>query len=91
MAQRKTPRGTFWIGGAVGLALGLPLLSMLLYAIAAGVGVGDPATSIDRIGRIALAFAGFPAFLTGGGVARLAAHRTAGAGNGYCRGQRQEG
>src|SRR5262245_26522208 len=71
----KIPRGTFWMGGAVGLALGLPLLSLLLCALAHALGVGDPSTGFDRIGRIAMIFAGLPAFLTGGGVARLAAHR----------------
>ena len=75
MAMGKPPRGTFWIGGAVGLALGLPLLSLMLLLAARVLAVGDPTNGLDRIGRMALAFAGFPAFLTGGGVARLAAYR----------------
>jgi hypothetical protein len=77
MKPRKIPRGTFWIGAAVGLALGLPLLVMAFELLSALLSIGDPGTSLRRLLAISLIFAGFPAVIGGGGVARLTAHRLA--------------
>ncbi len=74
---RKTPRWTFSIGGAVGVALGVPLASLTLLALLSAVGTGDADAGLTRIVRLSVIFAGLPAFLSGGGVARLVAHRLA--------------
>lgn len=74
---RKIPRFTFLMGGAAALAVGVPLLAAALAILARTAGVGDPATGLERLTRLAYVFAGFPAFLSGGGAARLAAHRAA--------------
>jgi hypothetical protein len=76
MATRKVARGTFWLGGTVGVALGLPLLSMALYALGQATRQED-APPLYHIVTYAFLFAGVPAWLTGGGVARLVAHRSA--------------
>jgi hypothetical protein len=74
---RKVPRGTFLVGGLIAVALGLPLVSVALLGLARVAGIGDPESPLDRIALLSAIFAGFPAFLSGGGVARLAAHRLA--------------
>jgi hypothetical protein len=72
---RRIRRDTFWIGAAIGLTVTLPLACLALLALAkAGIGTLHPAV---QVARYALVFAGLPAFLSGGGVARLAAHRAA--------------
>ncbi len=75
--RRKIPRGTFWLGGFVGIALGLPLLSLTVLALARHLGVPDAEASIDRVAALAGIFAGLPALLSSGGVARVVAHRMA--------------
>jgi hypothetical protein len=77
MKARKIPRGTFWIGGLAGVALGLPLTTLALSFLAERMHVGRPDATEAQIATLAAAFAGLPAFLTGGGVARLVAHRLA--------------
>jgi hypothetical protein len=76
-ARRKIPRGTFWLGGFAGLALALPLVTLVVLGFARHMGVPDAEASIDRVAMIALVFAGLPALVSGGGVARVAAHRMA--------------
>jgi len=76
MKPRKIPRGTFWIGGLAALALGLPLTTLALSLLAERMHIGRADATELQIGLLALIFAGLPAFLTGGGVARLVAHRT---------------
>jgi hypothetical protein len=77
MKVRKIPRGTFWIGGLSAVALGLPLTTLALHVLAGRVLIGRTEVLEVQIGILALIFAGLPAFLTGGGVARLVAHRLA--------------
>lgn len=77
MATRKVARGTFWLGGTVGVALGLPLLSMALYALGQVTEEREAALPLYHIVTYAFLFAGVPAGIAGGGVARLAAHRSA--------------
>jgi hypothetical protein len=77
-APPRVPLVSFWMGAFIALAAGLPLVCLALY-LCALAGVGDPGQPVVRVARLALAFAGLPAFLTGGGVARLAAHRALGA------------
>jgi hypothetical protein len=77
MKPRKIPRGTFWIGGLAALALGLPLTTLALAFLAERLHIGRPDATQAQIGLMAAIFAGLPAFLTGGGVARLVAHRLA--------------
>src|SRR5688572_3205202 len=74
---RKTPRWTFLIGGSVGLALGVPLASLTLFVLEHLISPPDAAFGLGRIARLSAMFAGFPAFLSGGGAARLVAHRLA--------------
>lgn len=73
---RKVPRWNFWLGAWVAILVGLPLVSVAVYLLA-GTGLGDVASPLPRVMRFALIFAGLPAFLSGGGVARLVAHRVA--------------
>jgi hypothetical protein len=77
MKRRKIPLETFWIGAAVGVCLGVPLATLAIYALPRVFGVGEAESSMGRIARLSVIFAGFPAFLAGGGVARLVAHRYA--------------
>jgi hypothetical protein len=77
MIPRKIPRGCFWIGGLLGVALGLPLTTLALTALAERMRFGRLDATQAQIGILALIFAGLPAFLTGGGVGRLVAHRIA--------------
>ncbi len=77
MKPRKVPRGTFWIGALSGVALGLPLTTVALGLVADRLHIGRSDVTQAQIGVLALIFAGVPAFLTGGGVARLVAHRLA--------------
>jgi hypothetical protein len=77
MKLRKVPRGTFWIGGLASLAMGVPLLALGIHAVSSTLGLGRSPAPLDRTFWISLAFAGVPAFIAGGGVARLVAHRLA--------------
>jgi len=77
MRRRKVPRGTFWIGGLTAVALGIPLHVLGIAALSQRLGWGPPQLELDRILIISSIFSGFPAFLAGGGVARLCAHRLA--------------
>jgi uncharacterized membrane protein YbhN (UPF0104 family) len=77
MKLRKIPRGTFLVGGLSAVGLAVPLLTAGLYGLTARLGWGARQPSIEEIFIITLAFAGVPALLTGGGVARLVAHRMA--------------
>jgi hypothetical protein len=70
----------------VGLALGIPLAALTLFALLSSMGPHDADSGLGRIARMAGIFAGFPAFLAGGGVARLIAHRLAEGGSGTRRG-----
>jgi O-antigen/teichoic acid export membrane protein len=81
MKLRKIPRGTFWLGALAGVALGVPLITLLLHAVTEGLGWGPLRTSLEEILWISLAFAGIPALISGGGVARFVAHRMAERGN----------
>jgi hypothetical protein len=74
---RKVPRGTFWLGGLAAAALQIPLLAMGIYALTQHLGWGAWRGPLDHIFIVSLVFAGVPAFFTGGGVARLCAHRLA--------------
>ncbi len=77
MKLRKIPRGTFWLGGLAALALCLPLTTLALQAVAARFHIGPVDAPEAKILTFAAIFAGLPTFLTGGGVARLVAHRLA--------------
>ena len=70
MQQRKIPKGTFWIGAFCGAVLGIPLLTLMLS-------VFEPRVSLSIIFFHAAGFAGVPALVTTGGVARWIAHRLA--------------
>src|SRR5262249_15453033 len=63
------------IGGLAALALGLPLTTLALAQLAEHRHIGRADLSQIQIGTMALIFAALPTFLTGGGVARLVAHR----------------
>jgi O-antigen/teichoic acid export membrane protein len=75
MKVRKIPRGTFWLGAFASVAMGLPIVSFALFMLAQRVGIGDPTASLAHILTLAGIFAGVPTLLSGGGVARLVAHR----------------
>src|SRR5215470_12422614 len=77
MEVRKIPRGTFALGGACAVALALPLLALALEAVGHAFHLGPADASRARLLTFAAIFAGLPMFLTGGGVARLVAHRLA--------------
>lgn len=77
MKIRKIPRGTFWVGGLAAVALAVPLTTLAVHGLIRELAWGGRDVPLDRIFMTSLAFVGFPAFVTGGGVARLAAHRLA--------------
>jgi O-antigen/teichoic acid export membrane protein len=77
MKVRKIPRGTFVLGAAVGIGITLPLLALVLEAVARATHLGPADASRAHILSFAAIFAGFPTFISGGGVARLVAHRLA--------------
>ena len=77
MKLRKIPRGTFGLGGLAAAALYLPLITLALQALARLAHVGAAGATDAQILLYAAIFAGIPIFLTGGGVARLVAHRLA--------------
>jgi hypothetical protein len=70
MQPGNIPSGTFWIGAFCGLLLGVPLLTLAIAA-------GERGVALDTILSHAAIFAGFPALITTGGVARLIAARLA--------------
>jgi hypothetical protein len=74
--QRRT--FAFLIGGVLAVLVGLPLVCVALFVLVRA-GVGDAQVPWVVAARLALVFAGLPAFLTGGNVARLAARRADGA------------
>jgi hypothetical protein len=72
-AERRVHRLTFWVGAGLGLGVTLPLLCVGFAILArAGIVTDEPGL---RVARFAMIFAGLPAFVSGGGVARLTAHR----------------
>jgi hypothetical protein len=75
MKLRKIPRGTFGLGGLAAAALCLPLTTLALQALARSAQLGAAAATDAQVLLSAAIFAGIPTFLTGGGVARLVAHR----------------
>src|SRR5688572_28357643 len=77
MKLRKVPRGTFWIGGLASQAMSVPLLALGIHAVSEPLGLSRRPAPLDQTFWISLAFAGIPAFVAGGGVARLVAHRLA--------------
>jgi hypothetical protein len=77
MKPRKIPRGTFVVGGLAAVALATPVLSAGLYGLTSRLGWGLRQPGLEEILVITLIFAGLPALLTGGGVARFVAHRIA--------------
>jgi hypothetical protein len=70
MQPRNIPKGTFWIGAFCGTVLGIPLLTLMLS-------VCQPTVPLSLIFLHAAGFAGVPALVTTGGVARWVAHRLA--------------
>jgi hypothetical protein len=76
MKLRKIPRGTFWVGGLAAVALAEPLLAVGIYGLTQRLHFGPRAVSLDEIFWISLIFSGIPAWLVGGGVARVVAHRS---------------
>ena len=72
---RKIPRTTFVVGGLVAATFGLCSLAVTLSFVARHLGVGNPSAPMEHLLAAGLVFAGLPALLTGGGVARLVAHR----------------
>jgi hypothetical protein len=70
MQQRNIPKGTFWIGGFCGAVLGIPLLTLVLSLF-------EPSVPLSLIFFHAAGFAGIPALVTTGGVARWTARRLA--------------
>lgn len=73
----KVPRWTFFYGGLVAVLLGVPLLAVAIRWMARVLLVGDSTKPLDEVLVLAAVFAGIPALVTGGGVARLVSHRTA--------------
>lgn len=74
-SPRAVSRATFWIGGLAAAALAPALVSAALGVLARRGSLGDPLTGADTRLFVAAGFAGLPAFVTGGGVARLVAYR----------------
>jgi hypothetical protein len=72
-AAPRIPRATPWIGAAVGVGVLLPLACASVYLASALRLRTSP--EFERVVVLALVFAGFPALLSGWGIARLAAHR----------------
>lgn len=70
MQPGKIPRGTFWIGAFCGLTLGVPLLTL-------AIAPGERGVPLEAVLFHAAVFAGLPALVTSGGVARLVAARLA--------------
>ena len=71
--ERRVNRWTFWVGAGIALAVTLPLVCFGFVILArAGVIADQPGI---RLARFAMIFATLPAALSGGGAARLAAHR----------------
>ena len=77
MKPRKIPRGTFLLGGLAGGALAVALQVLGIFGLTQVLRWGPLEAGIDRILTISMIFAGFPAFLAAGGVARLVSHRLA--------------
>lgn len=74
-SPRAVSRATFWLGGLAAVALAPALVAAALGLLARRGGFGDPLTGADTRLFVAAGFAGLPAFVTGGGVARLIAYR----------------
>jgi hypothetical protein len=71
--ERRVHPLTFWVGAGIGLGLTLPLVCFGFLLLArTGLVAAEPGV---RLARFAMIFAGLPALLSGGGAARLAAHR----------------
>ena len=71
--ERRVHRLTFWVGAGIGLGVTIPLVCFAFALLErAGVVAEQPGV---RLARFAMIFAGVPALLSGGGAARLAAHR----------------
>src|SRR5215831_6661297 len=75
MKARTIPRGTFSLGGLLATALSLPLTTLALRAVARRMHIGAADASESDVLVFAAIFAGLPTFLSGGGAARLVAHR----------------
>lgn len=74
-SPRVISRLTFWLGGLAAVAVGPALVSVALGILARKGGLGAPHAAEDTRLFVALGYAGLPAFVTGGGVARMVAHR----------------
>jgi hypothetical protein len=71
--DRRVSRWTFWVGAGLALLITIPLVCFGHLVLArAGVVAEQPGL---RLARFAMIFAFLPAALSGGGAARLAAHR----------------
>src|SRR5262245_42605405 len=70
MQPRNIPKGTFLVGAFCGLVLGIPLLALC-------VSLYEPGVPLSLILLHAAGFAGIPALVTAGGVARWVARKLA--------------
>ena len=69
------PRWAFWRGVVVGLTLGVPAVAAATWLVAHHLEAPN-VLGFDRSLLFACIFAGLPAMVTGGGVARVAARRS---------------
>jgi hypothetical protein len=69
-------RLAFARGALVGFVVAVPAIATAVYALAR-LGLGDPSHGASEVLRTSLIFAGLPALLTCGGVARVAARAAA--------------
>jgi hypothetical protein len=68
-------------GAVLGLVLLIPLAALAVYLLRL-VGVGEPGATYTRVVGFVAVFAGLPAVLTAGGVARVAARLAVARGRG---------
>jgi hypothetical protein len=64
--------GAFWRGASIGLVVGVPLTAATVVVLAR-LGFGDAQATLGTVLEHALLFAGMPAMVVSGGIARLAA------------------
>ena len=72
--QRPPPPGGFLKGALLGFVAVIPALAAAIYALSR-FGIGDGASSYQRIVGFVAIFAGLPTVLSAGGVGRVAAHQ----------------